>query len=450
MKAVWVDKIGKKCFFVLLLAFLLVCVSSGIAQAFAVNNLEAEEGHIVYVVKIEERFSKTTATYIQRAMRAAENDNADYFLIEMDAVGGYDEYVKNVADLLMNCSAHTICYLDGRAYDGAALVALSCDTVIMSPSAAFGSVGSTAHEILGDPAKRVEWQNTFGTNASQNGHNAVAARNIVTMSLNGNTEQRGHTVTVTSNAAVSEGLADCEFSSLPVLLDDYGLSKGVIIQVEKNVYEHLVDTLANPIIATLLLAVGLSALLIEMLLYGYGITVWIGIPALILYFLGSCHSGIAESYVVFMMLGSVTLVLLEIFLSPGSSICGVLGIIGFIVSVILMAANFWIAVVQVIIIFVLVVILIMSNVKNEKSRNILKKLVLRDRTTTEEGYLSQPINIRDYLNAEGVALTALRPAGAVKIGSERVDVVTEGDFISAGDRVKVIKVDGSSVIVRKI
>ncbi len=108
------------------------------------------------------------------------------------------------------------------------------------------------------------------------------------------------------------------------------------------------------------------------------------------------------------------------------------------------------AVVQIILILIVAVILIMTKINNEKSRNIFQKLVLRDRTTTEGGYLSQPMNIRDYVGTEGVALTALRPAGAVKIGSERVDVITEGDFISAGDRVKVIKVDGSSVIVRKM
>ncbi len=50
----------------------------------------------------------------------------------------------------------------------------------------------------------------------------------------------------------------------------------------------------------------------------------------------------------------------------------------------------------------------------------------------------------------GVAITPLRPSGAVKIGDQRVDVVTAGDFIGTGVEVKVVKVEGTRVIVEKV
>ena len=80
----------------------------------------------------------------------------------------------------------------------------------------------------------------------------------------------------------------------------------------------------------------------------------------------------------------------------------------------------------------------------------LRRLILRDQTSTEAGYVSPPADLPDYLGQEGVSITALRPSGSAWFGEKRVDVVTEGDFISPNEKIVVVKVDGSSVIVRRI
>lgn len=56
----------------------------------------------------------------------------------------------------------------------------------------------------------------------------------------------------------------------------------------------------------------------------------------------------------------------------------------------------------------------------------------------------------ELVGAEGKALTQLRPAGVAHIAARRVDVVTEGEFVSAGDAVKVIWCEGARVVVRRI
>jgi len=50
----------------------------------------------------------------------------------------------------------------------------------------------------------------------------------------------------------------------------------------------------------------------------------------------------------------------------------------------------------------------------------------------------------------GHALTTLRPAGTAKIGERRVDVVAESAIIEAGAEVRVVRVEGSKVIVRQL
>lgn len=54
----------------------------------------------------------------------------------------------------------------------------------------------------------------------------------------------------------------------------------------------------------------------------------------------------------------------------------------------------------------------------------------------------------ELLHGTGVALSQLRPSGTATINGQRVDVVTEGEFIERGTAVKVVAVEGARVVVR--
>jgi membrane-bound serine protease (ClpP class) len=56
----------------------------------------------------------------------------------------------------------------------------------------------------------------------------------------------------------------------------------------------------------------------------------------------------------------------------------------------------------------------------------------------------------ELLNGTGTALTQLRPSGTANINGQRVDVVTEGDLIERGTRIKVVAVEGARIVVRAI
>jgi membrane-bound serine protease (ClpP class) len=57
---------------------------------------------------------------------------------------------------------------------------------------------------------------------------------------------------------------------------------------------------------------------------------------------------------------------------------------------------------------------------------------------------------RDLVGRSGVATSFLRPAGVAEVGGRRVDVLTEGDFVPAGSRIKVSRVEGARIFVRSI
>ncbi len=53
-----------------------------------------------------------------------------------------------------------------------------------------------------------------------------------------------------------------------------------------------------------------------------------------------------------------------------------------------------------------------------------------------------------YLGKTGTAVTPLRPTGVAEIEGERIEVVTEGEFIAAGSRVRVVAMDRRRYFVR--
>ena len=84
-----------------------------------------------------------------------------------------------------------------------------------------------------------------------------------------------------------------------------------------------------------------------------------------------------------------------------------------------------------------------------KKLHMFNRLVLNDSMTTEEGYVSNKNRI-ELIGKQGQSLTPLRPSGTIVIDQERLDVVTEGNYVDAGKTVEVVKVEGSRIVVREI
>ncbi len=79
-----------------------------------------------------------------------------------------------------------------------------------------------------------------------------------------------------------------------------------------------------------------------------------------------------------------------------------------------------------------------------------KRLILGKTFGAEEGYTSYTGEKYEGLTGkEGVAVTTLRPSGMARIGGVKYSVVTGGDLIEKNQPVRVVKVEGSRIVVRK-
>ena len=80
---------------------------------------------------------------------------------------------------------------------------------------------------------------------------------------------------------------------------------------------------------------------------------------------------------------------------------------------------------------------------------IFNKVVLNTRHQDEKGYLSSDSK-DDFLDKEGISVTELRPAGFVIIDEIKLDVLSEEGFISKDTPIKVVRVEGSKIFVRRV
>ncbi|MBR6669032.1 MAG: NfeD family protein, partial [Clostridia bacterium] len=76
-------------------------------------------------------------------------------------------------------------------------------------------------------------------------------------------------------------------------------------------------------------------------------------------------------------------------------------------------------------------------------------LVNSETESNEDGYRSTQ-DLAVFMDKEGTASTVLRPAGIADFDGVRLNVSSEGDYIPAGTKIRIIKVEGAKILVRAI
>ena len=70
---------------------------------------------------------------------------------------------------------------------------------------------------------------------------------------------------------------------------------------------------------------------------------------------------------------------------------------------------------------------------------------------TDRAIVYESADVRDDLiDTIGTTITDLRPSGTAMFGDERIDVVSESEWITEGTRVRVISAEGYRHIVRAV
>ena len=153
-------------------------------------------------------------------------------------------------------------------------------------------------------------------------------------------------------------------------------------------------------------------------------------------------------FILLIFIGGIALIGLEMFIPGG--IVGTVGVITLVYAIIYVnKSTYYIA-------FILVISLILAVILYYVNRNVfhkklmfLDRLVLNASISTEDGYVASESRV-ELLGRKLIAYTDLRPAGVAMLDNEKLDVVTDGDFIEKGNKIEVIRVEGMRIVVKKI
>ena len=140
------------------------------------------------------------------------------------------------------------------------------------------------------------------------------------------------------------------------------------------------------------------------------------------------------------------LVVVEMFI-PGFGVPGISGLCCLIVGIFFASGgSFQRGALLTLIVAALCGLALFISMRLAQGRLQKSRLVLNE---TSSSPTSLQTDLNRYVGKSGVAQTPLRPAGVAEIEGQRVDVLTDGEFLESGRSVVVTRVEGNSVFVRQ-
>lgn len=147
----------------------------------------------------------------------------------------------------------------------------------------------------------------------------------------------------------------------------------------------------------------------------------------------------------------IGLLILEAFM-PGFGAPGITGVILEIITLVMTWFEHGpLATLGMLLIVLLVLaIAISTSLRSITSGRLSKSSLVHSATeSNEEGYRSVE-DLAVFMDREGVASSVLRPTGIADFDGVRLNVSSEGDYIPAGTKVRIIKVEGAKILVRAL
>ncbi|MAI73729.1 MAG: nodulation protein NfeD [Rhodopirellula sp.] len=379
--------------------------------------------------------------------------------------------------------------ISGEARGDAALVALACKPLLMTPGSTLGGPGSYAITTEGlQPYGELIDQIAIATNRpaalirGMLDPTTVVYRytNRKTGRIRYATEQdlildvddpelekakwnRGEQIQLSEGldaaTAIALGLADGEAASNADAAKRLGLTETPPLVSDRGLVRFVENIGRSTSVAFLLLFVGFIALSAEASSPGLSVPGFIALMCFALFFWMKFLAGTAEWLELVAFTLGLICIGIEIFVLPGVGIFGIGGVLLMILGIVLMSQTFilpqnsfqyqilnrgiWTALAAVLGLIAGVVAMryALPHVP------LFSGLMMEPENETRINEAEKLADYSDLLGCIGVTTTPLRPAGKIRVNEQLVQVVSDGSVISKGQRVKITEVNGTRVVV---
>jgi len=457
-----------------------------------------QPGRPVFVIPVSGTVDPGMAAFIERACGEAAKAPNSLVILEINTFGGRVDAALEIVDTLLTVPAEqSIAFVKKKAISAGSLIALSCGDLAMRPATTIGDCAPIIYSQEGPKMMGEKFQSPirakFRALAKRNGYPEALTEAMVTpekvvyaVEINGEKKymdgqafedltpeekervtkkktvvEKGELLTMSAAEAADLGFSSMTVSSIDGMLEKMGGGPYSRSRIEPSWSETMVRFIGS--IAPILMMIGLAALYMEMKAPGFGVPGLVGLACLAVVFLNQYMVGLADYTELLIIVLGVVLMAIEVFVLPGFGVAGFAGIVCIIIGLILTFQDFVIPDPSIpweteILLNNIIKVLGAYIVSFLLGLFFIRYVLPRFSTATEGPYLTSSLKdahsdsrqtSRVHAGDTGVAMTALRPSGKVRIGADVFDVVTENEFIERGAPVVVSEISGNRVIVAR-
>lgn len=406
---------------------------------------EVNTGEDVYIVPIKGEINRATNYFVKNTIEKLEQKRAKAIIFEIDTYGGLIDQARQIKDSIISTDIPTISFVDNNAQSAGVLITIASEKVVMAKNATIGSA-----ETIPNTEKVLSmWRSILRDTAQYRGRNsdiveAMADKDIEIEGI----KEKGKLINLTSSEAVEYGIADFVANDYESILDHFNIKGSQMVKVEEGFQVKLAKAISSSTLSTLLLAIGFIGVVVEIFTPGFGVGGIASIISFGLYFGGNILAGNSNWISLTLFVIGLILIVIE-GMVPGFGLPGISGIILIVLGIIMAMDNLRLAVLSLSIAIILTTIVTVIFVKLGYRSKIFNNVILSNELLKDKGYIPSD-DMEHLLGEEGIALSDLRPAGFIEIGSYKYDALSDGGFIVRNDKIKVVKVEGSKIFVRRI
>ncbi len=463
---------------------LLVCLT-GLSQPArsAETANQVTDQNQVYIIPIREDIMPPLTYLVRRGVKEAISADADCLILDMDTNGGRVDVTEEIIQIINRFKGRKVTYVNSKAFSAGAFISVATQEIYMAPVSVIGAAAPIMMSPGGGASEMpntMEVKMTSGISAlirataEQNGHDPSVVEAMIDKSKElkkGDKilSEKGQILTLTNTEAeasygepprflLSKGTVD----SLEILIDQLGYTGAQQVRITPTGAEKT-GTWINKI-SPILLIVGIIGIYLEFKTPGFGLPGILGLTAFAIYFLGGYIAGLSGlEWAAFFVVG-LFLLILELFFIPGVFVIGLAGIMLMLWSILMGLVDMdptlpvWqipsagnlkypLQVMMTAISGSAVSILVLGAILPKTQ--IYHKLV-SETTSGDDSVEKQEEAEKLLMGAEGVALSTLRPGGKARFGDKILDVITDGNLIVSGTKVRVVGFSTSDAIVEEV
>jgi membrane-bound serine protease (ClpP class) len=444
-----------------------------------------DSGQVVYIIPIRENIMPPLVYLVRRGVKEAMEANADALVLDMETNGGRVDTTEKIIQILGQFPGLTATYVNTKAFSAGAFISFATQNIYMAPQSIIGAAapvlmtpGASGTQEMPDT---MEVKTTSAVaalvraQAEKNGHNVEVADAMVKKTkeliIDGKVlNERGQILTLTNREAEEEYgdpprplLSAGTVNSIDALLADLGMANARQVYVTPTGAEKIGFWINA--ISPLLLLVGMVCLYIEFKTPGFGIFGIAGILAFGLYFLGGYVAGLSGAGWILVFILGLILLGLEFFVFPGTFVAGFAGVALILVALVMAMVDIYPGV-------PLPSVPLSTESLRDSLQNLLFAMIgsvviaailfrLLPHTPVYGALVSQgasgEASVREQeqrhaaLHGQvGTTISPLRPGGKAQFGENIVDVMSQGELIPPGQKVRVIGRRGTEALVEAV